>query len=158
MTLEEYLRDRKRLFAIMDKGFKIVLHREGVSEKVIEQHEQNGYVPQKPRATKKTESLQETGSAPIMSGQSGTFTSLPGVQRILNLMNTKEKQLFTLLLDHDGSWFSREKLPLLLGYASDDTMRHSIDFTKMVERGWIETQRQGRASSYRTNMRGKMGG
>ena len=158
MTLEEYLRDRKRLFAIMDKGFKIVLHREGVSEKVIEQHEQNGYVPQKPRATKKTENLQETVSAPIMSGQSATFTSLPGVQRILNLMNTKEKQLFTLLLDHDGSWFSREKLPLLLGYASDDTMRHSIDFTKMVERGWIETQRQGRASSYRTNMRGKMGG
>jgi len=157
MTLEEYLRDRKRLFAIMDKGFKIVLHREGVSEKVIEQHEQNGYVPQKPRATKKTENLQETVSAP-MSGQSATFTSLPGVQRILNLMNTKEKQLFTLLLDHDGSWFSREKLPLLLGYASDDTMRHSIDFTKMVERGWIETQRQGRASSYRTNMRGKMGG
>jgi DNA excision repair protein ERCC-3 len=158
MTLEEYLRDRKRLFAIMDKGFKIVLHREGVSEKVIEQHEQNGYVPQKPRATKKTENFQETVSAPIMSGQSATFTSLPGVQRILNLMNTKEKQLFTLLLDHDGSWFSREKLPLLLGYASDDTMRHSIDFTKMVERGWIETQRQGRASSYRTNMRGKMGG
>jgi len=157
MTLEEYLRDRKRLFAIMDKGFKIVLHREGVSEKVIEQHEQNGYVPQKPRATKKTENLQETVSA-LMSGQSATFTSLPGVQRILNLMNTKEKQLFTLLLDHDGSWFSREKLPLLLGYASDDTMRHSIDFTKMVERGWIETQRQGRASSYRTNMRGKMGG
>ena len=157
MTLEEYLRDRKRLFAIMDKGFKIVLHREGVSEKVIEQHEQNGYVPQKPRVTKKTENLQETVSAP-MSGQSATFTSLPGVQRILNLMNTKEKQLFTLLLDHDGSWFSREKLPLLLGYASDDTMRHSIDFTKMVERGWIETQRQGRASSYRTNMRGKMGG
>ena len=157
MTLEEYLRDRKRLFAIMDKGFKIVLHREGVSEKVIEQHEQNGYVPQKPRATKKTENLHETVSAP-MSGQSATFTSLPGVQRILNLMNTKEKQLFTLLLDHDGSWFSREKLPLLLGYASDDTMRHSIDFTKMVERGWIETQRQGRASSYRTNMRGKMGG
>ncbi len=157
MTLEEYLRDRKRLFAIMDKGFKIVLHREGVSEKVIEQHEQNGYVPQKPRATKKTENLQETVSTP-MSGQSATFTSLPGVQRILNLMNTKEKQLFTLLLDHDGSWFSREKLPLLLGYASDDTMRHSIDFTKMIERGWIETQRQGRASSYRTNMRGKMGG
>ena len=47
MTLEEYLRDRKRLFSIMDKGFKIVLHREGVSEKIIEQHEQNGYVSKK---------------------------------------------------------------------------------------------------------------
>ena len=47
MTLEEYLHDRKRLFSIMDKGFKIVLHREGVSEKVIEQR---GSAP-RPRKT-----------------------------------------------------------------------------------------------------------
>jgi DNA excision repair protein ERCC-3 len=160
MTLEEYLRDRKRLFAIMDKGFKIVLHKEGVSEKVIEQHEQNGYVPPRPRMTKKTENGNQevTPSIPVMSGQSATFINLPGVQRILNLMNAKEQQLFTLLLDHDGSWFSREKLPLLLGYASIDTMRHSIDFGKMIGRGWIESQREGRTTTYRTNMRGKMGG
>lgn len=159
MTLDEYLRDRKRLFAIMDKGFKIMLHREGVSEKVIEQHEQNSYTPTRNRSTKKVNDSQEsTQSMPVLSGQSATFKGLPGVQRIMNLMNNKEQQLFTLLLDHDGSWFSREKLPLLLGYASDDTMRHSINFSKMVGRGWIESQREGRTTSYRTNMRGKMGG
>ncbi|MDE1868255.1 MAG: DEAD/DEAH box helicase family protein, partial [Thaumarchaeota archaeon] len=35
MTIEQYQHDHKRLFGIMDKGFKIVLHREGISEKVI---------------------------------------------------------------------------------------------------------------------------
>jgi len=161
MTLEEYLRDRKRLFSIMDKGFKIVLHREGVSEKVIEQHEQRlNFLLSRPRASKKTVSgsTAKLSSGPISSGQSATFVNLPGVQKIMHLMSRKEQQLFTLLLDHDGEWFSREKLPLLLGYASCDTMRHSIDYPKMIERGWIEAKREGGALSYRTNMKGKLGG
>lgn len=35
MTLEEYARDRKRLFSIMDKGFKVEIHREGISERTM---------------------------------------------------------------------------------------------------------------------------
>lgn len=160
MTLEEYLRDRKRLFAIMDKGFKIVLHREGVSEKVIEQHEQSGYVPPRPKADKKTGNgnAEVMPSIPMMAGQSATYLKLPGVQRILALMTKKEQELFTILLDHDGEWFSREKLPFLLGYASKDSMRVSLNFGKMVSRGWIEQERVNGSLSYRTNMRGKMGG
>ena len=167
MTLEEYLRDRKRLFGVMDKGFKIILHREGVSEKIIETHSADLRVPtSKTRISSKlststpTEHLQT--SIPLQSGQSATYTSLPGVQKIIGLMNKKEKQLYTLLLDHDGEWFSSQRLPLLLGYASDSGLRGGIDFSRMVERGWIEqkaegTGQQGRPrSSYRTNMKGKM--
>ena len=158
MTLEEYLRDRKRLFSIMDKGFKIELHREGVSEKVIEEHSHDVHAPIRPRVSNSVKEQKTDIAPPVMSGQSATYTNLPGVQRIMALMNKKEQQLFTLLLDHDGEWFSRQRLPLLLGYASIDTMRHSIDFVKMVDRGWIEEQRQGKGSSYRTNMKGKMSG
>ena len=158
MTLEEYLRDRKRLFSIMDKGFKIELHREGVSEKVIEEHSHDVHAPIRPRVSNSVKEQKTDIAPPVMSGQSATYTNLPGVQRIMVLMNKKEQQLFTLLLDHDGEWFSRQRLPLLLGYASIDTMRHSIDFVKMVDRGWIEEQRQGKGSSYRTNMKGKMSG
>jgi DNA excision repair protein ERCC-3 len=166
MTLEEYLRDRKRLFAIMDKGFKIVLHREGVSEKVIEQHEQNNYVPRsKPKSAFDQKLLKTIDTSqketlnmlsPMPSGQSSTYTSLPGVQRIIATMSNKEKQLYTMLLDHDGEWFSRDKLPFLLGYASKDSMRVSLDLPRMVDKGWIESKREGSGLSYRTNMRGKM--
>ena len=158
MTLEEYLRDRKRLFSIMDKGFKIELHREGVSEKVIEEHSHDVHAPIRPRVSNSVKEPKTDIAPPVMIGQSATYTNLPGVQRIMALMNKKEQQFFTLLLDHDGEWFSRQRLPLLLGYASIDTMRHSIDFVKMVDRGWIEEQRQGKGSSYRTNMKGKMSG
>ena len=158
MTLEEYLRDRKRLFSIMDKGLKIELHREGVSEKVIEEHSHDVHAPIRPRVSNSVKEPKTDIAPPVMIGQSATYTNLPGVQRIMALMNKKEQQLFTLLLDHDGEWFSRQRLPLLLGYASIDTMRHSIDFVKMVDRGWIEEQRQGKGSSYRTNMKGKMSG
>lgn len=161
MTLEEYLHDRKRLFSIMDKGFKIVLHREGVSEKVIEDHSRD-YRPlprsHNSKPTSITEETRTTSSLPVQSGQSATYLSLPGVQKILALMNKKEKQFYTLLLDHDGEWFSRQRLPLLLGFSSDDGLAHSIDFVKLVDRGWIESKREGRGSSYRTNMKGKLGG
>lgn len=163
MTLDEYVRDRKRLFSIMDKGFKIVLHREGISEKVIQgKTSADRLVSVKPRVqrrrTRKKKTSDATGAASVLSGQGGqsaTFTKLPGIERIMATMNSKEKQFFTLLLDHDGEWFSRKRLPLLLGYSSVDTMRHSIDFTKMVSRGWIE--QRGRPASYRTNMKGKLG-
>ena len=154
MTLEEYLRDRKRLFSIMDKGFKIVLHREGVSEKTIE-----GRVQEYKYMAPKKKITSATAPAPVsMAGQSITYVNLPGVQRIMNLMTKKEKQLFTLLLDHDGEWFSSEKLPFLLGYASKKAMKtSSISFKKMVDRGWIEQEWIEGSLSYRTNMKGKMG-
>jgi len=171
MTLEEYLRDRKRLFSIMDKGFKIVLHREGISEKIIEGHADELRAPrirgertisEKLLTLRNSKSTSTTEVAPtplpVQSGQSQTYANLPGVKRIMALMNNKEKQLYTLLLDHDGEWFSRKRLPILLGYASDDTLRHSINLVKMVERDWIEEKREGRVCSYRTNMKGKMGG
>lgn len=162
MTLEEYLRDRKRLFSIMDKGFKIVLHREGVSEKVIEEHSHNDIRPlPRPRNSQKVSAAAGPVAAPIpvLSGQSATYTSLPGVQRMIALMTKKEKELFTLLLDHDGEWFKREKLALLLGYANVGSMvTSSINLAQMVKRNYIEQQREGNTLSYRTNMKGKMGG
>ena len=155
MTLEEYLHDRKRLFSIMDKGFKIVLHREGVSEKTIEAyHHETPPFKRFVRVSKNEEKPVQTQQS--VTGQSMTYTSLPGVQKIMALMNKKEKQFYTLLLDHDGEWFSRQRLPLLLGFSSDDGLAHSIDFVKLVDRGWIESKREGRGSSYRTNMKGKM--
>jgi DNA excision repair protein ERCC-3 len=156
MTLEEYLRDRKRLFSIMDKGFKIVLHREGVSEKVIQEHESKP-LAFRPQISRSTEPKLEP-TIPFQTGQSATYLRLPGVQSIIALMSNKEKQFYTMLLDHDGEWFKRAKLPLLLGYASNDTMRHAIDFRKMVDKDWIEEKRDARELSYRTNMKGKMSG
>jgi len=156
MTLEEYLHDRKRLFSIMDKGFKIVLHREGVSEKVIEDHSHDYRPLPRSRNSRHAAVPEPTVSVPVVSSQSGTFTNLPGVQKIIALLNKKEKQFYTLLLDHDGEWFSRQRLPLLLGFSSDDGLAHAIDFVKLVDKGWIESKREGRGSSYRTNMKGRM--
>jgi hypothetical protein len=94
-----------------------------------------------------------------MAGQSATFLNLPGVKKMLNLMTKKEKELFTLLLDHDGDWFNTDKLPFLLGYSSKHSMMvANSGFTNMVGRGWIESKRDGQTTSFRTNMRGKMGG
>lgn len=38
-TASEYIHDHKRLFSLYDKGFKIEIHREGISDKVIQKSE-----------------------------------------------------------------------------------------------------------------------
>ena len=72
------------------------------------------------------------------------------------LLNGPEQKFWKLLLQNDGSWFARSKLPLILGYASDDGLRHAINFRRMTERGLIETGRIGGKTAYRTNIRVKM--
>jgi hypothetical protein len=37
-------------------------------------------------------------------------------------------------------------------------MQVNLNFKKMVDRGWIEQQRIEGSLSYRTNMKGKLGG
>jgi len=71
-------------------------------------------------------------------------------------LSKPEQRFYSMLLQNDGSWFKREQLPLLLGYTSDDSMRSSINFSKLVAAGYIEQSRIGGGLAYRTNVRARV--
>lgn len=66
MTVEEYMRDKKRLFSILDRGFKIVLHREGVDEKTIRKMTERTY--ERTRAIKTTSPRETEPTRNILPG------------------------------------------------------------------------------------------
>lgn len=156
MTLDEYLHDRKRLFSIMDKGFKVEIHREGISAREVEKRMVDTWRP-RPRVARprKSEVALPTFEPSIPSGASDIL-NLPGVQRIMRGLSRAEQRFWSLLLQNDGSWFRRDKLPLLLGYTSEDSMRHSIGFEKLISRGYIEQMKIEGKLAYRTNMRARV--
>jgi hypothetical protein len=153
MTLDEYMHDRKRLFSIMDKGFKLEIHREGVSEETISRRVE-GPAKLRPRRASK---LIKQRVEPEASSINGVL-ALPGVQRIIRTLGKSEARLYELLIRNDSQWFKRGALPLLLGYASDDSMRHSVNFAGMLERRLIEQRRGDEGVEYRTNLMSQSGG
>ena len=134
MTVTEYQKDHKRLFSIMDKGFKIVLHREGISDKAIQQQ---------PKVVTRTfiakRKIPEQEVIPILDKyeEAHPILSLAGIKKKkrfakLITLKTKERELVSLLYQREGQEFTKEGLAILLGYAKAWSMT-SIDFPKLKE-------------------------
>jgi len=156
MTVDEYLHDRKRLFSVMDKGFKLEIHREGVSEESINKRIDSP-TPY-PRRTTKTNKADEMPQQPMEEGTIAGVMNLPGVRKIMASLNGSQKRVYELLIRNDGQWFKKSSLPLLLGYTSENSLRVSVNFPEMVQRELIEQRRTKEGSEYRTNIRSRASG
>jgi len=97
MTAQEYQTDHKRLFGIMDKGFKIVLHREGVSEKMITQK------PLKDAQQRHPATLPANMPSKITDFEAQhPILSLPGIKKKLALLRDVERKCVTLLFQREA--------------------------------------------------------
>ena len=152
MTLDEYLHDRKRLFSVMDKGFKVEIHREGVSEETITQ--KLTLHPLAHSRSAKPESAPDKVGLDAHTSES-TITAimdLPGVKKILSALTGSQRRLYQLLLQNDGTWFKKDKLPLVLGYTSEHSMEVAVNIGQLVKRGLIERTRLDGEVAFRTNV------
>lgn len=139
MTVEEYQRDHKRLFGIMDKGFKIVLHREGVSEKMI----------QKPLKHAQQRRPTTMPNKPITLETNHPILSMPGIQKQLITLNTRERNFINLLFQREGKPVSKEAAAMLLGFSSTHSFEATLRFKKLEDMKLI--QKEGK-SSYKADL------
>lgn len=160
MTPEEYERYRKRLMAYEGKGLRLEFpNRREFQEQI---HVRTAISPKLlptyrvPKIAQREEREGEPeAQAPLPTGPVADILRLPGVQKIMGLLSKPEQKFWQLLLQNDGQWFRRDKLPLLLGYAGDSGLRHAIDFNRMEEKGLIEITKIEGKLAYRTNMRAR---
>jgi len=128
MTGQEYETDHKRLFGLMDKGFKIVLHREGEKEKSFEGMPRAQTIKAPKERKEKTFSVKQETPPNVINHP---ILSLPGIQKKLNTLNKAEVQLVNLLFQREKEEFTRDGLAILLGFSTADSLRHSINFGKL---------------------------
>lgn len=155
MTLEEYVRDRQRLFSVMDKGFKVEIHREGVSERQFTRTQEAPAPMRTPKRIRVSMQAPSETQKPI-SGTEGSvqssamFASLPpGMQKLILSRNEPERKLIVHLYSRDGEWQPMNMLYLALNYTSRANMT-SIDFADLERKRIIQRKR----GYVRTNFRG----
>ena len=135
MTVQEYQKDHKRLFGIMDKGFKIVLHRDGISDKVIEEAKSAKPI-RKEKSVKVTSQPKEQydikSEHPILS--------LPGIKKKLADLNKTEKLIVELLYNREGEEFTKAGIGMLLGL-SPNGGRFSSYLSKLKKLSLISNEK-----------------
>lgn len=139
MTLEEYAHDKKRFFSIMDKGFKLVLHREGVSDKAIERTERQPRQVRQPRLT--TPSTIALPAVPT-----GLTERLPGITKTLERLESVEKAVARTILGNPQRPYSATELALATGLSSS-TIANLAHFGKLKEMGLIKEAGHGKYQS-----------
>lgn len=132
MTLEEYARDKKRLFSIMDRGFKIVLHKEGMDERAVQRTEKaKGF---ETRATLVVTPPQPVDAPPVPLA---VTQRLPGIGRTLDRLEKVERLVAQTVLGTPGKEYSAKELALATGLAYE-TIKHKAHFGKLVGMGLIK--------------------
>lgn len=133
---EEYTLYHKRLFGVMDRGFKIILHREGVDDKTI--LASRSEVSPKPRV--RIPSQKESGLDSVQKTKKqidfdDPFLKLPGVQKLLTKCSKGEIGVIQILYKEKEKTFTTKALAMLLGYGY---ARNMANFSKMVKMGLIK--------------------
>ena len=160
MTYEEWVKDKKRFYSVMDRGFRIVLHKEGIADKVVERDEgrtiRRPIVSQKPVSTSESQGTLPAVPAPDPGVLAGIL-EMPGVKSRMEKMSKSQRTLFEFLLKNDGTFIRKDKLQFVLNYSSMHSMEVNVEFPAMVKAGWIEQARVSGMLAYRTNIRTKIG-
>lgn len=140
MTGTEYQHDHKRLFGIMDRGFKIVLHREGVSDKMI--HER---APAESRIARRASLRRAPTSTPTEPKQDldeskYPLLKYPGIKKIVNGLRRAERKIILFLIDpvNQNQSFSKKQLMLSLGYTGD--RRFEIEINGLIKAGYVASK------------------
>ena len=121
MTLQQFHTDRKRLFGVMEKGFKIILHREGFSDKEI-LHD-----------PKKVNNSTSTGpkiitTVKITHDKSSIIYEAQKINILLRNCTTKEKKVLEICFAKAHHKYTRTNLHQVIGGRYKDF----VSFPKLV--------------------------
>jgi len=143
MTPEEYARDRKRLFSVMDKGFRVEIHREGVSERSI-QRRLSEELPTRRLVPSRRPT--PTAPSPAVTLPSTLTERLPGIEKTLSRLEPVEEKVTRTILANPTQVFTAKGLVLATGY-SPNTIMNQAHLGKLVKMGFIRHDKDGYRSA-----------
>lgn len=139
MPIAEYGRDKKRLYSIYEKGFKIKIHREGVTDKQVERAEA---APQ-PRRAPRTAPKESVAPVPLPSLPAALTGRLPGIGATINRLLPVEKAVVTVILANPEKSYSVADLALVTGLAQK-TIMNGAHFGKLLGMKLVKKAGTGR--------------
>ena len=155
MTPEEWNRDHKRFWSSMDRGFKIVLHREGFDEKVFDSSQQREHIKRAKtrRSNSRQSEVNDDGTVtpkntkkkkahePNDFEMSHAILSLPGIQKKLSGLTKAERLSIRVMYQEPQKDFSKEDVWNKVGLGRP---RDFASFTKLIELKLIKEVKPGK--------------
>jgi len=140
MTVQEYQSDHKRLFGIMDKGFKIVLHREGIEDREISkvpisaQPRPRLYARPTRTTTAKPEELTNT-----LSEQQYPLLKYLGIRKIVESLSKGQRKVMLFLIDpqNQNQSFTVQQIAMSLGYKNPLSLIVHPVIPPLVKKGYV---------------------
>ncbi|MDG6953335.1 MAG: hypothetical protein JRN54_04765 [Nitrososphaerota archaeon] len=139
MPIAEYGRDKKRLYSIYEKGFKIKIHREGVTDKQVERAEA---APQ-PRRAPRTAPKESVAPVPLPSLPAALTGRLPGIGATINRLLPVEKATATVILANPDRSYSVADLAMATGLAAK-TVKDGAHFGTLLRMKLVKKAGTGR--------------
>lgn len=144
MTIGEYQSDHKRLFSIMDKGFKIVLHREGIQDKEISKVPITGL--EKRVRFRETRMITNRFKKELkeeqkinLSEQQYSLLKYPGIRKIVEGLSKGQRKVILFLIDpqNQNQSFTIQQIAMSLGYVDPRSLIANPVIHPMVKKGYI---------------------
>lgn len=161
MTMQEYQTDHKRLFGLFEKGFKIVLHREGEKEKtfdgtpkqdnvarVLREH---GVKVRTPKIPKQEKTIIENNELDEMKYP---LLKFKGIKKIIQDLSKPQRALLLFLIEpsNQNQSFTLEGLAMSLGYKRPLSLLENDVVPPLVKRGYItKNKNEEKKTEYRQN-------
>lgn len=139
MTADEYAAHHKRLFSVMDHGFKIVLHRQGMPDKTVtgferEEHKPRKVRPATPRKARPTAVQAQPKEDANDFERQHPLLSLPGIQKKLATLTRAERLSVRVLYERPGQDMTKEDVWNMVGIGRP---KDFANFDKLVQLGLI---------------------
>lgn len=135
---EEYTAYHKRLFGVMDRGFKIILHREGVSDKVVHHYEMPDKEIRPPKITKSQAHIPRMETKVPKVEINDPLLKLPGAVQLLQKCNSEEQRVISTLFSNKEKSFTSKTLIIWLG----NQLKH-VSYSKLTKLGLIKKTADG---------------
>lgn len=135
---EEYTLYHKRLFGVMDRGFKIIIHREGIADKIVS-HFDRPHLEKKPAKISILSKKIENKNVKFETDHK--ILKLPGVQKLAGSLRTPELKAIDAFYNMPNQSFTSLTICRMLGYKNqkDSHIRfgtlEELGFIKQVETG-----------------------
>jgi len=139
MTIQEYQSDHKRLFGIMDKGFKIILHREGVEDKEIGQIQIGQTKERKTRQHRIKQFSVKDKPRVELSDEQYPLLKYAGIKKIVESLSRGQRKVMLFLIDpqNQNQSFTLQQIALSLGYSNPLSLTVHPVIPPMVKKGYL---------------------
>lgn len=140
MTVQEYQSDHKRLFGIMDKGFKIILHRDGVQEKEIHHVPITHSIPKQRQPRSIRVSTPKVEPKIELSDEQYPLLKYKGIRKIVESLKKGQRKVILFLIDpqNQNQSFTINQIALSLGYANPNSLTNNNVIGPLVKKGYVK--------------------